>query len=102
MCIFSGVRAAGRSSTRRTNTMSDMTVGELIELLQQYDEDATVRLATQPNYPLEYRLAGVADAGQVAEVQGDEPDDDTPNVVYLAEGSQVGYASKAIWDAAGW
>jgi hypothetical protein len=37
-----------------------MTVAELIELLEDCDPEAEVRLATQPHYPLAYHLAGIA------------------------------------------
>ena len=37
-----------------------MKVRELIELLKTQNPDAEVTMVTQPNWPLEYALAGVA------------------------------------------
>jgi len=83
--------------------MNDMTVRELIELLEQYDGAREVRLATQPNYPLAATVGGVAGEDEV-----DEEDDDGRRVVrddkepdgpvFILEGSQLGYASKSLWD----
>lgn len=36
-----------------------MTVGELIEELEEYDADSPVRIATQPSYPLTNTISGV-------------------------------------------
>jgi hypothetical protein len=33
-----------------------MTVGELLELLEDFPEDAEVRLAHQPSWPFEYSI----------------------------------------------
>lgn len=74
-----------------------MTVGELIELLSEYDEDAPVRLMTQPSYPLQYGVAGVVDAGSL----NDPADFDgpvAPETVYILEGSQLGYGSRDAWN----
>lgn len=35
-----------------------MTVRELIEQLSDLDQDATIRVATQPSYPMEASLIG--------------------------------------------
>ena len=37
-----------------------MKVSELIELLGNFDADAEVVLTTQPNYPMEHTVSGVA------------------------------------------
>lgn len=90
----------------------EMTVGELVELLEGLDPDAVVRLAIQPNYPLESTIAGVTDV-MVAGERCD-PDDgegrrfnQPPNgghapekVVYIAEGPQTGYGFRDVWDLA--
>lgn len=64
-----------------------MTVGELIEILEDFDSDMEVRIAEQPSYPMEYEIDGVAgyktDEGKCA---------------YICEGYQLGYASREIWD----
>ena len=64
-----------------------MTVSQLMEILQDLDPDTEVRLATQPSWPFEHELAEVGI---------------TDDVVYLAEGSQVGYLPSAIADGLGW
>jgi len=37
------------------------TVGELRELLEEFEDEAPLLLAYQPNYPLAYQLAGVTE-----------------------------------------
>lgn len=51
-----------------------MTVAELIEALSELPQDATVRLATQPSYPL------------AATVRSEPAYDPETNKVWLAEG----------------
>lgn len=65
-----------------------MTVRELIEMLEGMDPDATVRLATQQQWPFK---------NEIHTVRESQTDDD---VVYIYEGSQVGYLSEN--DAEGW
>ena len=38
-----------------------MTVRELIDALQYFDENQEVRLAQQPNYPFEYSIDNVVE-----------------------------------------
>ncbi len=78
-----------------------MTVRELIELLEDYDETMEVRIAHQPNYPLESSIAGVASAREAVEAADPEADENSveiPNVVYIAEGRQLGYGDRRIWE----
>lgn len=64
------------------------TVGDLIDLLEQFDRDLPVRLASQPAWPFEYVL------GQdPVEVDG---------AVWLAEGNQVGYLAGSVAEGLGW
>lgn len=61
-----------------------MKVSELIAMLEDCDPNAEVRLATQPNYPVQSHLRGVA-------MDDSEDADGFPaegEVVYLVEGSQ--------------
>tara|TARA_R100000005_G_C4957401_1_gene175441 strand:- start:276 stop:485 length:210 start_codon:yes stop_codon:yes gene_type:complete len=58
-----------------------MTVAELIEELEYMDQDSEVRFASQPSWPFEYSISSVVEV---------DVDDSTP-VVYLEEGSQLGY-----------
>ena len=107
--------------------MSAMTVQQLIEALSDFDPEAEVRLATQPNYPFEYEVSEVAsleDAPQVCEDCGSEnvklsddgkeracldcescqTGDDLANdkIVYLGEGRQLGYLPGRAARALGW
>lgn len=72
--------------------MDEMTVGELIASLQDYPEDAPVRLAQQPAWPFEYRIGEPASA----EVE------DEREVIYLPEAGQIGYLPGAARDELGW
>jgi hypothetical protein len=67
-----------------------MTVGELREILQDMDDEAEVRLAIQPSYPLEL---SVREAFATNEIHGP---------IYLGEGSQIGYLPGEIARGFGW
>ncbi len=79
-----------------------MTVGELIEELRLFDQDATVRFASQPSWPFEYSINGVVQAVV------DKPDKHTydgyeqEDVVYLEEGRQIGYLPSGAKEELGW
>lgn len=81
-----------------------MTVQQLIDLLTDLETpDATVRLMTQQTYPFENAIAGITTLGDFQEFEDEdgeevEPDAD-PETVYILEGRQIGYGSKAAWDA---
>jgi len=102
-----------------------MTVGELIGLLEDFDEDAEVRLAFQPRYPMQYTVGAVEAAklgedesqdtecpeceGEGCEACGGsgttEPDGETHTVVYIGEGNDVHeapYLPGAAARALGW
>ena len=61
---------------------NEMTVADLIEMLQELPEDALVRFASQRAWPFEYEIKDRA-------VEA-ETEDGTP-VAYLVEGRQFGY-----------
>jgi len=67
-----------------------MKVSELIELLSDSDPDKEVYLATQPNYPLAFKLRGVYDP-ETAEPwdEDSQPRDEDQTKVWLVEGSQA-------------
>lgn len=83
-----------------------MRVGELIEYLEDLDQDAEVKLMTQPSYPFEYTVASVTTRKELlsmlevdeddedGELTGDEKADD----VFIVEGSQQGYGDKNAWN----
>lgn len=64
-----------------------MTVEQLIELLEEFNPEAEVRIASQPNWPMEYELADV---------------EATAEVVYVSEGGQLGYLPHDAVVAVGW
>lgn len=63
-----------------------LTVADLIEQLQELPEDAEIRLATQPSYPLAATLrSDVAfdeETGKVWLSEGSLPRDENPYEVY--------------------
>ena len=72
-----------------------MTVRELIEELRLMDQDATVRFASQPNWPFEYSIYGVVQTTV-------NYNDDERDIVYLEEGRQVGYLPSEAKEELGW
>lgn len=84
-----------------------MTVKDLRDILSALPDDAEVRLMHQPNWPFEYSVAGTctdADLAREDESESTDDDDDDddgePKVVYLVEGSQLGYGDKHAWNLA--
>jgi len=82
-----------------------MKVDELIEILEGYrDEiggDAEVRLMTQQNWPFENSIHGLASGAEINDSEDDDDDDVASDaVVYIVEGSQLGYGTKRAWDVA--
>jgi hypothetical protein len=96
-----------------------MTVGELIRLLQECDEDAEVRVMMQENWPFECQLDGIAVREDFVEAEEcfcdhkiAEPHEDgcpagaadgyedglRANDVFLVEGMQERYGSKMAWE----
>ena len=77
-----------------------MTVGELIELLEDFEPETEVRLGTQPEYPLQHSVAGVVHtsqltANQVMHLAGS----DDAEVVWILEGRMAPqpYGTKDWW-----
>jgi hypothetical protein len=79
-----------------------MRVRELIELLHCFDTEAEVVITTQPNYPMEHAIAGVAVRAKLRDEPGDErePLGAAPSDVILVEGPWLRYGDLAVWDAA--
>lgn len=84
-----------------------MTVGELMERLEDLNPDAEIRLMIQRHYPLESHVYGICDGQELQRGDGDDEDDDGDDdhdgetmVVYIVEGSQIGYGVKRAWSAA--
>lgn len=78
-----------------------ITVGELISLLGDYDDDLEVRLMEQPGWPFEYSIAGVIARAEIdendREDEGVDDEGTEANVVFLLEGAQLCYGTKAAW-----
>lgn len=77
-----------------------MTVQELIDELERYDNEAEVRFLAQPSWPFEYTIAAVVEAS-------DRPEDlngyrETPaRRVLLIEGRQACYGDRRAFESAG-
>jgi len=84
-----------------------MTVKELIEILEDLDHDARVLIMTQANWPFENDVVGVAVREDICD-DDDDHDRAEPqyergtagNDVFIVEGQQLRYGSKAAWSAA--
>lgn len=96
-----------------------MTVTELIEALSECDPNAEVLLATQPEYPLAFRIANLNTAADIAAESGEEPEvmepcpehndpdcmicdggrEEPANIVWIAAGNHPDYpyAPRAAW-----
>jgi len=81
-----------------------MKVRELQEMLEGYDPDDEILVATQPNYPITVELVGVTDSVQIglaSVTQDDAIARDFFNV-WLVTGSSPydqPYAPRACWEA---
>ena len=100
--------AHSRTTPKRSTTMK---VSELIELLQDQDPDAEVMIMSQENWPFENAVAGVAVREEFVDDDDEDCEDDereepryekgtAPNDVFLVEGRQLRYGSKAAWRVA--
>ena len=82
-----------------------MTLNELIERLEEYrdlhGEDCEVRLMTQQNWPFENSITGLVSGAEINDTDDEDDEDvDTDAVVYIVEGTQLGYGSKRAWELA--
>jgi len=75
-----------------------MTVGELMEILECYDVETEVRLATQKHWPFEYSIGEVVSAQPLS----DDGESNDSYVVYLSEDRQLDYLSGDAKEALGW
>ena len=74
-----------------------ITVGELIDALEDLDHDLEVHLATQPTYPLEYAIDNMGPVLVTVETE-----EDPQSFVYLFEGGQIGYLPRVVRKEMGW
>ncbi|HEU4730242.1 MAG TPA: hypothetical protein VFT22_20235 [Kofleriaceae bacterium] len=79
-----------------------MTVGELVELLRGFDPGAEVVITTQPNYPMEHAIAGVAVRANLSGESESlhQPEGAAKTDVILVEGKWLRYGDLAAWDSA--
>jgi hypothetical protein len=77
-----------------------MTVAELIEVLEGYNPDSEVRLASQPKWPFEYSVSNVVSA--MSDENDGDRDPDALAVVYIAEGTQIDYLNGDAIELLGW
>ncbi len=84
-----------------------VTVEELMDRLSEMPPEAEVRLAHQPSWPFEYSVDGW---NPVVAVESGGDDGEGPRagsgqgetVVYLVEGTQLGYLPGDAAEACGW
>ena len=86
-----------------------MTVAELKEILEDLDDDLEVRTMTQESWPFENSIAGAVQASEIIDYDSDNADASyqpvagrdgqpgPPDALYLVEGRQLGYGTKAAW-----
>ncbi len=81
-----------------------MTVEELIGILEDFEPTAEVRIAHQPEWPMEYTLGEVVECGANGDEDedADVADDDREGIVYIGEGTQLGYLPEYAVDELGW
>lgn len=90
-----------------------MTVGEIKRLLEDMDDEMEVRIAHQPEWPLQYTISEVIDTPIFDQDDLlDDPDndevivpDDCERVAYIVEGSQHRdnpYLPYSVCSAIGW
>ena len=83
-----------------------MKLKDLTGLLERYEAEVggevEVRLMTQMQYPFEHALSGVTDTCAILDFTGKAPDTIAAeeNIVYIVEGSQLGYGKKDAWETA--
>ncbi len=81
-----------------------MKVRDLMELLERQDPDAEVCMVTQPSWPIEHTLAGVAVRSDMFDADVEPtteryPDGTCANDVVLIEGSWLRYGHRTAWRA---
>jgi hypothetical protein len=80
-------------------------IEKLTELAETVGENTEVRLATQPHYPFYNSIAGVVVSTDFQEGDEEEEEEteysaeDLEVIIYILEGSQIGYGSKNAWNA---
>jgi hypothetical protein len=68
-----------------------VTVGEPVTVLVGYPPQTRVRLAVAPGYPQASTIGVIACSPDDADLDGRGPDPDAERVVWIGEGTQIGY-----------
>jgi hypothetical protein len=96
----------------------EMKVRELIAVLEDLDPEAAVYIMSQPNYPFEHAVSGVAQREDFTDCD-DEDDEEAeeerpapardhwtardadlpPSDVFILEGAQLRYGSREAWSS---
>lgn len=75
----------------------DDVIEELQSLREIYGGNTEVRLAMQPNWPFEYSIGGIVVNDPEEQIDSENEDEGEDNeerpVVFIGEGSQIGYLS---------
>ena len=76
-----------------------MRVKELRELLEDYDDEAEVKIMSQSNYPFEYSIKGVIQRNEFQRGEDEDGGDGsaTKDDVFILEGEQLCYGNKKAW-----
>lgn len=77
-----------------------MTVAELMEELSDMHPDAEVRLAMQPRWGFEYSMGSVVEVPAVGSESVSV--NERSAIVYLSEGTQLGYLPGYVSEELGW
>jgi hypothetical protein len=80
-----------------------MTVKQLIERLEEMNPQSEVRLAEQPRWAFEYSISDVAETNLENDSNGEHHrGKKATSVVYISEGTQLGYLPSEAKEAIGW
>ncbi len=77
------------------------TVGELVAALARYSPDTAVRLAVAPGYPQAATIGAIACSPDDADHHGRAPDRGEERVVWIGEGTHIGYLPETARSALG-
>jgi hypothetical protein len=73
-----------------------VTVEQLIKALQRYPRSSRVLIGMQENHPFEVAIQGITVRERLNREWVDEDAD--PSDVFLVEGDQLRYGSRALWE----
>ena len=77
------------------------TVGELVAALAEYPPDTQVRLAVAPGYPQAAAIGAIACSPDDADPDGREHELGQQRVVWIGEGTPIGYLPEIARNALG-